>query len=586
MPRRDPDRPRRDLALKTLPELATPWGDAGSIGGSIGRSIAGVATQEQPEPRSPVRSIADHRARSRGRITALVGLAAAASVAASWSSSSIKGVLERARRRPKRRSAAADCARSRWTTWGCSRRHWPATGKLPLPRRSAQRAVVRRRIPRPAQPRPRPRSKPTIAPDAAGGVPCARRVSGQPVSAVVIYAEIAIFQGQRVWVVGFLTTPTTAALRGWRSSPPPRAIARSSTPAANSYPADRDAAGRPARTRRRSGRRADEAAGTAPPESVFDDLGCTPWTERNVIILGIGPGRATAALYAARANLQPLVLKGVDAGGQLMLTTEVENFPGSPTAILGPELMERMEKQAGPVRRRAPAPGGHLGRPLRARRSASGRATRSGAPERSSSPPAPRPRCSASPSERRLLGRGVSTCATCDGFFFRGREMLVVGGGDSAMEEALFLTRFATKVTVVHRRDSLRASKIMQDRALAQREDLVRVELGRRGGPRRRTRSRACGCATSKTGERPSSPPAGVFVAIGHTPNTDAVRGPARAWTSGYIVVEEPTTRDQRPGRVRGRRRRRPHLPAGRDRGRHGLQGRHRRRALARGAGT
>src|SRR5439155_23052754 len=188
--------------------------------------------------------------------------------------------------------------------------------------------------------------------------------------------------------------------------------------------------------------------------------------ERDVVILGSGPAGLTAALYAARANLKPLVLKGLDAGGQLMLTTEVENYPGFPDAILGPELMEKMEKQAGRF-------DAELLHQEASRVDLSERpfGVWSGDEEWRARTLIISTGASARwlgiPGEDRLRGRGVSSCATCDGFFFRGQDIAVVGGRDSALEEALFPTRFGTKVSVIHRRTQLRASKSMQDRAFA-----------------------------------------------------------------------------------------------------------------------
>jgi thioredoxin reductase (NADPH) len=262
--------------------------------------------------------------------------------------------------------------------------------------------------------------------------------------------------------------------------------------------------------------------------------------ERNVVILGSGPAGLTAALYAARANLRPLVLKGVDAGGQLMLTTEVENYPGFPDAVLGPELMERMEKQAARFE-------AELLHQAATRVDLSERpfGVWAGDEEWRARTVIIATGASAKwlgvPGEDRLRGRGVSSCATCDGFFFRGQELVVVGGGDSAIEEATFLTRFATKVTIVHRRDELRASKIMQDRAFGNDKiELVWNSVvdeilgdGTVGGVRLRD---------VETGETSELQAGGVFVAIGHTPNTHLFEGQLEM-RQGYIVVEEPTTR-------------------------------------------
>jgi thioredoxin reductase (NADPH) len=262
--------------------------------------------------------------------------------------------------------------------------------------------------------------------------------------------------------------------------------------------------------------------------------------ERDVVILGSGPAGLTAALYAARANLKPLVLKGVDAGGQLMLTTEVENYPGFPDAVLGPELMERMEKQAArfeaDLLHQAATRVDLSSRPF---------GVWSGDEEWRAGTLIVATGASARwldvPGETTLRGRGVSSCATCDGFFFRGQELAVVGGGDSAVEEALFLTRFATKVTIVHRRAELRASKIMQDRAMANEKiDFawnaeVQEVLGEDSVGAVRLRDVATGATRDLA-------VGGVFVAIGHTPNTQLFQDQLDL-DHGYIRVEEPTTR-------------------------------------------
>jgi thioredoxin reductase (NADPH) len=260
---------------------------------------------------------------------------------------------------------------------------------------------------------------------------------------------------------------------------------------------------------------------------------------RNVIVIGSGPAGYTAALYAARANLTPLVLKGLNAGGQLMLTTDVENYPGFVDGILGPELMEQMEKQAARF-------GGEI-LPVHVTRvdlSSRPFGVWAGDQEWRAKTVIVATGASAKwlniPGEEKLRGRGVSACATCDGFFFRDRELVVVGGGDTAMEEATFLTKFARKVTIVHRRDEFRASPIMIDRALANPkievawDTVVDEILG----------DDAVTGVTLRnvgTGEQRGFRTDGVFMAIGHTPNTTLFEGQLQL-QDGYVVVEEPRT--------------------------------------------
>jgi thioredoxin reductase (NADPH) len=271
-----------------------------------------------------------------------------------------------------------------------------------------------------------------------------------------------------------------------------------------------------------------------------------PADVRDVIIVGSGPAGLTAAVYAARANLAPLVIEGEPSstsdqpGGQLMLTTEVENFPGFPEGIMGPELMLRFREQA--LR---------FGADIRTER-----VTRIDLSSRPfgvwvGSPEAPEPTYSARalilstgaqslmlglPDEARLIGHGVSTCATCDGFFFRDHHIAVVGGGDSAIEEAMFLTKFATKVTLLVRRDQLRASKIMQERAFANDKIEIRWNtiVTRIVGD---TKLDGIEVQEVLTGERTTMPVTGLFVAIGHKPNTDLVKGQLELEDSGYLVT-------------------------------------------------
>ena len=259
---------------------------------------------------------------------------------------------------------------------------------------------------------------------------------------------------------------------------------------------------------------------------------------KDVVILGSGCAGLTAAVYAARANLKPLLIDGHEAGGQLSLTTDVENFPGFPEGVLGPELIEKMRQQAarfGTEYLTGAATAADLSRrPFRLTIAGHGEiqcktlivATGASA------------RMLGLESERRLLGHGVSTCATCDGFFFKEKELVVVGGGDSAIEEGTFLTKFARRVTIVHRRDALRASKIMQDRARRNPKvefiwnTAVEEVLGKDKVEGVRLRNLKSGELTVKTID-------GLFVAIGHTPNTAVFKGQLELDKTGYIVTHQ-----------------------------------------------
>ena len=261
---------------------------------------------------------------------------------------------------------------------------------------------------------------------------------------------------------------------------------------------------------------------------------------RDVVIIGSGPAGLTAAVYSARANLRPLVIEGFPgAGGQLMLTTDVENYPGFPDGIMGPELMEKFRAQAarfGAEYITANAERVDLSaRPFGVW--AEGREIRANSVIVSTGASA---RMLGLESEDRLLGHGLSTCATCDGFFFRGAEIAVVGGGDSAVEEATFLTRFATRVTLIHRREELRASKIMQERAFSNPKIEFRwnTVVDDIVGDEKLTGLRL---RDTKTGDVSDLPVGGVFVAIGHDPNTSLFAGQLELDPAGYIVTGDGT---------------------------------------------
>lgn len=271
-------------------------------------------------------------------------------------------------------------------------------------------------------------------------------------------------------------------------------------------------------------------------------------TMYNVLIIGSGPAGWTAAIYAARANLKPVLFEGPDPGGQLMTTTEVENFPGFPKGVQGPELMQVLRDQAKRfeteviseiVEKITRIEGGFevvaKGKTYQAKTvilSTGATAKRLGLE-----------------SEKALYGKGVSACATCDGFFFRGKRVMVVGGGDSAMEEANFLTRFADEVTIVHRRDSFRASKIMQDRTLKNPKikviwntgvaDILGLDVGHVTGVRLKD---------TVTGEEREAPIDGVFAAIGHEPNSALVDGLVELDEKKYVKTIPGTSKTNVPG--------------------------------------
>jgi thioredoxin reductase (NADPH) len=269
----------------------------------------------------------------------------------------------------------------------------------------------------------------------------------------------------------------------------------------------------------------------------------------NVIILGGGPAGYTAALYASRANLDPLVIEGFQWGGQLQNTTDVENYPGYPEGIMGPEMMNQFRAQAerfgtrfitDDADRVELSDGGlqkvflgdeeHVGKTIILAMGAE-------------------PRRLGLPGEMELSGRGVSTCGVCDGAFFKDEEVMVIGGGDSAMEEAMYLTKFASKVTVIHRRHELRASRIMQDRAFANAkiawiwntviEDIVGTQQGG---------VTAVKLHNKRTGLDSEYPTQGVFYAIGHKPNTEIFKGKLEMNDIGYIQVRDPSTKTNVPG--------------------------------------
>ncbi|MCC6168501.1 MAG: thioredoxin-disulfide reductase [Caldilineaceae bacterium] len=263
-------------------------------------------------------------------------------------------------------------------------------------------------------------------------------------------------------------------------------------------------------------------------------------TVEDVVIIGSGPAGFTAGLYTARANLNPLLFTGNDYGGQVSITYEVENYPGFPEALSGPELVERMKQQAEKFGTRVEFD--YVGEIVVDRhpflvRTANGREV---AAKAIIACTGARPRYLEIPGEKELMGRGVSYCATCDGFFFRGKDVIVVGGGDSAVEEGLFLTKFATRVRILHRRDELRASKILQERAFANPKiefvwntvasEIVADAEGKVAGVK------TLNTVTGETGQLETE---GVFIFVGHLPNNELFKGKLELDEDGHLVTDD-----------------------------------------------
>jgi thioredoxin reductase (NADPH) len=268
---------------------------------------------------------------------------------------------------------------------------------------------------------------------------------------------------------------------------------------------------------------------------------------RDVIIIGSGPAGYTAALYTARADLRPLVFEGFQFGGALMQTTEVENYPGFPEGIMGPELMDQWRKQAERF-------GAELVSDDVTRVDLTGEIKKVWVGDEEFQAKAVILATGSAfrplnvPGENELMGRGVSACATCDGFFFRDQHIAVVGGGDTAMEEATFLTKFASKVTIVHRRDEFRASKVMAERALANPKIEVAwnsavKEIKGTGG-----KVSSVELIDTVTGEERELPATGLFIAIGHDPRSELFKGQVELDESGYVKVAAPSTRTNLEG--------------------------------------